>query len=217
MNSTIISNIIKNDHIDNLAFSFFSLLTFCSILSDSYIVINNFFKNDAVKKKINYFNKVFKVVVGLSFKKYKNDNDGNIIIDNNETISTNPFDELDSDISSIDENYVSDDTEEIQLINILEKEIENNISNDDTEEIPLINIVEIENNDSKETPLINTVEKENDTIASNDDTKETPLINTVEKCKISIETKKIHKIRNKDKDKNQKIKEVIIKKSKNKI
>ena len=52
MNNTNIFNIhSKNDSIDNLAFAFFSTLTFCSILSDSYIILNNFLNKNHVKKK----------------------------------------------------------------------------------------------------------------------------------------------------------------------
>ena len=67
--------------IDNVAQSFFIALIFCSIISDSYIVLNNFFENNYIKKKVNYFKKIYKIVVSLSFNDYKNDNNGNIIID----------------------------------------------------------------------------------------------------------------------------------------
>jgi len=62
MNNTMNSNLYKNDNIDNLAFSFFSLLTFCSLLSDSYIIINSFLKNNYVKKKINNIKNISKVI-----------------------------------------------------------------------------------------------------------------------------------------------------------
>ena len=40
-----------NENIDKLAQSFFLVLIFCSLLSDSYIIFENFIKNDYVKKK----------------------------------------------------------------------------------------------------------------------------------------------------------------------
>ena len=108
MNNTISSTTIpKNDSIDNLSFAFFSLLTFCSILNDVYSVSNNFLKNNYIKKKWNNVKNLSKIIFGLSFKKYKSDNEGNIIIDkldndknNKHNIKTNPFD---------DEYYEDDD------------------------------------------------------------------------------------------------------------
>ena len=106
----------KSDSIDNLAFSFFSLLTMCSLLSDSYIIINDFFKNTYIKKKINHIKNIGKVIFGLSFKKYKNDDDGNIIIEDkcydeinnidiksSTFVNTNPF-QYDTDSDSDSDN-----------------------------------------------------------------------------------------------------------------
>jgi hypothetical protein len=63
MNNTISNNFTdKNDSIDNLAFAFFSLLTFCSILNDIYFVSNSFFKNNYIKKKLNYFKNISKII-----------------------------------------------------------------------------------------------------------------------------------------------------------
>ena len=77
------SNKNSIESIDRLAQGFFISLIFCSLMSDSYITINNFIKNDYIKKKINYFNKIYKVIVCLTFNNYKDDNEGNIIIEEN--------------------------------------------------------------------------------------------------------------------------------------
>jgi hypothetical protein len=86
-----------NENIDRLAQSFFLVLIFCSLISDSYIILENFMKNDYVKKKINYVKKLSKVVVGLSFSNYKKDDEGNIIIENDES-KNNISDESDDEI-----------------------------------------------------------------------------------------------------------------------
>ena len=78
---------------DNLAQSFFVGLIFCSLLSDSYIIYNDILKNNYIKKKVNYVKKIYDVVVGISCNNYKNDNNGNIIIDFENIKSTNPFEE----------------------------------------------------------------------------------------------------------------------------
>jgi hypothetical protein len=69
-----------SDTINNLAFSFFSGLVICSLLSDSYIILNNFLKNNYIKKKIDYYKNIYRIIVGLSLNSFKNDQDGNIII-----------------------------------------------------------------------------------------------------------------------------------------
>ena len=87
----------SNENIDRLAQSFFLVLIFCSLLSDSYIMLENFIKNDYVKKKINYCKKVSKVLIGLSFNNYKKDDEGNIIIENDDSkqiISDDSDDEI---------------------------------------------------------------------------------------------------------------------------
>ena len=47
----------SNENIDKLAQSFFLVLIFCSLLSDSYIMFENFIKNDYIKKKNKLFQK----------------------------------------------------------------------------------------------------------------------------------------------------------------
>jgi hypothetical protein len=97
-----------SENINNLAFSFFSGLVICSILSDSYIILNNFLKNNYIKKKINYFKNIYRIIIGLSLNSFKNDDNGDIIIQESENKSTNPFDEdyddsLDNLLKKIDE------------------------------------------------------------------------------------------------------------------
>jgi hypothetical protein len=113
----------SNDNIDNLAQTFFVTLVFTSLLSDSYIVCSDFMKNDFIKKKLNYAKKIFNIVTGLSFNKYKNDEDGNIIIDNK--VSTNPFD-IDMTEDDDDDILIGDDYDENNC-NINLKKIETNI------------------------------------------------------------------------------------------
>jgi len=124
------SNKNSIESIDRLAQGFFISLVFCSLMSDSYITIHNFIKNDYIKKKINYLNKIYKVVVCLTFNNYKDDNEGNIIIEEN---SKNNI--VDSDNESIECNnksknpfidYDSDDEKEdhIEKIELIKEENE---------------------------------------------------------------------------------------------
>ncbi len=235
MNSTITYNIIKNDNIDNLAFSFFSLLTFCSVLSDSYIVINNFLKSNEVKKKMNYLNKVFKVVVGLSFKKYKNDEEGNIIIDNenyeNQKKYNNPFDDMEEISDMEDEKEESEnDNEKRDELNVeqsseLNYELNNETENQIIEEEVLIKhekeIIDnkVENlNTQNEQPIEETKKIIEEKDENNDNYQDDSIKN------IEIPTKNSKSTKSKDKrSKNVEkfvdkpiIKEIIIKKSKKK-
>ena len=54
-----------NDNIDKIALAFFSSLLICSILNDSYSIINNFLKNNYVKNKIDYLKKIYKIIISL--------------------------------------------------------------------------------------------------------------------------------------------------------
>ena len=51
----------NSEDIDRLAQSFFIVLISCSLMNDSYILINDFFKNNYVKKKINYIKNIFDI------------------------------------------------------------------------------------------------------------------------------------------------------------
>jgi len=124
-----------SENINNLAFSFFSGLVICSILSDSYIILNNFLKNNYIKKKINYFKNIYKIIIGLTLNSFKNDDNGNIIIEESENKSTNPFDEDYDDsldnllekINELDTNIINEDIINKDIIN----ELNNNIMNED--------------------------------------------------------------------------------------
>ena len=104
---------ISNDNIDNLAQTFFITLVFTSLLSDSYIVFTDFMKNNFIKKKIKHVKKMFDVFTGLAFNNYKNDKDGNIIINNKTDPSTNPFD---LEVSDDEDDILFDDDEIIQSL-----------------------------------------------------------------------------------------------------
>jgi hypothetical protein len=113
--------------IDNLAQSFFIVLIVCSLMNDSYVVVNNLFNNTYIKKKVNYSNKIYKIAKNMIFNNYEKDEKGNIIINdieeklkkNNIEInksSNNPFD---SDNESIDEENIE------KVININTKKLIN--------------------------------------------------------------------------------------------
>ena len=104
---------ISNDNIDNLAQTFFITLVFTSLLSDSYIVFTDFMKNNFIKKKIKHVKKMFDVFTGLAFNNYKNDKDGNIIINNKTDPSTNPFD---LEVSDDEDDILFDEDEIIQSL-----------------------------------------------------------------------------------------------------
>jgi hypothetical protein len=94
----------STESIDRLAQSFFMVLVFCSFVSDSYIVFENFLKNNYVQKKLNHYKKLYKVVCGLSFNNYQNDEEGNIIIDDVQNVIKD-IDEL-SETSSISDEII---------------------------------------------------------------------------------------------------------------
>jgi hypothetical protein len=82
-NNTYTSDNIASDNIDNIAQSFFAVLIFCSLVSDSYILCDAFLNNEHIKKKINYCNKIYRITVDLFFNNYEKDSEGNIIINKN--------------------------------------------------------------------------------------------------------------------------------------
>ena len=137
-NSTCIQrNIESNENIDKIAQSFFILLVFCSLLSDSYIMFNNFLQNNFIRKNINYYKNIYKIIVGVSFNKYKNDENGNIIIENNYNVKDEGEDVIDSTDDNEDE-IIDNFDEEIQkdLNKILKK---TSYSNPFDEESAIIN------------------------------------------------------------------------------
>jgi hypothetical protein len=133
-----------SENINNLAFSFFSGLVICSILSDSYIILNNFLKNNYIKKKINYFKNIYKIIIGLTLNSFKNDDNGNIIIEESENKSTNPFDEdyddsLDNLLEKINEldTNIRNNEEILKLEQI--NDLDTNIINEDIINEDIIN------------------------------------------------------------------------------
>jgi len=124
----------SNENIDRLAQSFFLVLIFCSLLSDSYIMLENFIKNDYVKKKLNYCKKISKVLIGLSFNNYKKDDEGNIIIENDDSkqiISDDSDDEMEQiseEINDLMKDYSNNKNpfdEDIIVPDNLQESIEN--------------------------------------------------------------------------------------------
>ena len=155
MNST-------NENIDKLAQSFFLVLIFCSLLSDSYIIFENFIKNDHVRKRINYFKKLSKVVVGLSFSNYKKDNEGNIIIENENknNISDDSDDEVEveqisEELVNLMKEYSDENSTELNKNPFDEDEKDDNILNEDVhvvnEEVHVVN----EEVHSEQTHIVN--------------------------------------------------------------
>ena len=134
---------MSSDNIDRIAFIFFSALTFCAIMNDSYSLFNNLFKNNYVKKKMNNLNKIKKVFIGLLFNNYTNDNEGNIIIDEDDKLNNvckNPFDD---DDDNDDEYYV-----DYEIINNNNNDKVDDVTEEDDDEIK--EVIEEENNEIKE-------------------------------------------------------------------
>jgi len=127
----------NTQNIDKLAQSFFIVLVFCSVASDSYIFINNILKNSYVKKKINYLKKMYKIARGLTLQNYVSDHEGNIIIDDDD-INTNTKKDINKDEEDInkDEEDINKDEEDINEKDINEEDInkdEEDINKDEEE------------------------------------------------------------------------------------
>lgn len=170
------------ENINNLAFTFFSGLVICSILSDSYIIINNILNNNYIKKKISYCKKLYKIIIGLSFNFYKRDEEGNIIIEDiynekkNNNKCTNPF----------DDDYIEENLEELlEELNKNKEEIEkidplfNNYNK-------VENKLEEENKIGEETKIEekNNTEEENKNIIIDLKSKDSPILNDKENSMI---------------------------------
>ena len=107
----------NSEDIDRLAQSFFIVLISCSLMNDSYILINDFFKNNYVKKKINYIKNICDISYNLAFNNYKNDNEGNIIIDKTNIVTEDLNDNSDiDDVFEEDEKHTSEETSEPLII-----------------------------------------------------------------------------------------------------
>lgn len=99
----------SSDTIDSIAQSIFVTLIFCSVVSDSYIMFDNFLKNNYIKKKINYCNKIYQIIIGLSFNNYKKDKKGNIIISNEEKVTDDKVTEETVTYDKVSEEKIIDD------------------------------------------------------------------------------------------------------------
>ena len=171
----------NSEDIDRLAQSFFIVLISCSLMNDSYLLLNDFFKNNYVKKKINYIKNICNISYNLVFNNFKNDKEGNIIIDKNNMTSeelneVNLFDlHLDSDIDDIFEDDEETElinknpiilrenhSETIPIINDEEKVNEKHIAEENNQIIENIEIIKYEeNNILVETPISFSPENEN--------------------------------------------------------
>jgi len=126
-----------SDNIDNLAQSFFVVLIFCSVLNDSYSIMNNFFNNDHVQKKMKYYNDVYTAVKHVFVNNYENDSDGSIIIDEfrKENIQDSIKEDIREDKESIEKNNKIDRAVFINKIKKEQKEIKKNIKEERTRKI----------------------------------------------------------------------------------
>ena len=231
---------MSDDNIDKIAFIFFSALTFCALMNDSYSLIHNFFKNDYVKKRMNNMNKIKKVFFGLLFNNYKDDEEGNIIIEEEDLVKNtnlkNPFDDDDNDEDDYDivddEDIVNMYVNENKVNTVEELKLETNKNNLKDEEL----LEEISNDYLKNKKLLEDISNDEfkilsiDNIKINKDELNNEEVKEVEEIKINNEdyeknisynditilkrTKKNKKDDKKDdkKKKEKIIKEIIIKK-----
>ena len=229
---------MSSDNIDRIAFIFFSALTFCAIMNDSYSLFNNLFKNNYVKKKMSNLNKIKKVFIGLLFNNYTNDNEGNIIIEedsNLNNVSKNPFDDEYDDEYYVDYEIINSNNDKFKADEVKEEEETNEVKEEETNEVKEEETVEIKNNeliindlsiddikiykDEKHDELL---ESNNELLESNNELLENieDYSNNLSYDKITIDKSTINKKEKKtklkeDKKKKEKIiKEIIIKKTK---
>ena len=229
-NTNININNNSSQNIDNIAQSFFIVLIFCSLVSDSYLLFDNFIKNDYIKKKVNYCKKIYKITVDLFLNNYEKDDEGNIIInkkniktikskeknikksknikDNIELKSKNPFDEeYDNEIieNNIHCNKELKHNENKEIVQNENKEIEN-------KEIDQNENKEIDQNENKEHEQIENKKEQRPSI------KKIKEKNLKKNKKISdnkiIDNFLIEKI---EKNNNKNIKEILKKKQRNLI
>jgi hypothetical protein len=216
-----------SDNIDNIAQSFFFVLIFCSLVSDSYIVFDNFLKNNYVKKKVGFLKKIYKITINLFCNNYEKDNDGNIIINkltenvnkkvkkNNTLLKiNNPFDDIYKELEEIKEiveNVINEDSVNEGSVNegsVNEGSVineEHNIENHDNEEHNIENHDNeehnIKNHDNEEHNIENHDNEEYNTENHNneDDFKETIVKEYVVKEFVVKEDKEINNIKIKEK------------------
>lgn len=76
----------ENNSIDRIAQWFFVSMITCSVMCDSYISVDKIFKNNYIKKKCNYFKKIYKIIVGLTL------NTGEIVIEDDDHCKKSVYD-----------------------------------------------------------------------------------------------------------------------------
>jgi hypothetical protein len=154
MNSTNVCLIENSDtEINNLAQSIFIVLSFCSIISNVVIYSDKLLENNKNFKKIN---STYNVLKEYFFNNYKEDKDGNIIIENdlinNKPIIPNSV-EVEKEIKEMI-NYKSPPVSVVSVKSVksvksdkVKKEINDFLNNSDTEDINTK--LEIKNNNKK--------------------------------------------------------------------
>ena len=205
---------MSDDNIDKIAFIFFSALTFCALMNDSYSLVHNFFKNDYVKKKMNNMNKIKKVFFGLLFNNYKNDEDGNIIIEEEDLVKNtnlkNPFedDENDEDDYDIvdDEDIVNMYVNENKIDTVEELKLEtnkNNLKDEDLlEEISNKDLLQENSNNELKISSIDNIKIEKDKLNNQEVIAEKETLNNKEIAEVEEVEEKKEKINNDQYEKN---------------
>ena len=207
----------NTQNIDKLAQSFFIVLVFCSVASDSYIFINNILKNNYVKKKINYAKKMYKIARGLTLQNYINDDEGNIIIDDkDEDKNVKEQDEKENIDDNLELEIESKKTDESNIVNkeVLDETIINNISNSELYSENDINPIKEILEDNEHTNQIEEEYFEN-TDSIPDSVNELDK-NNIEDC-ADEKNNRDNEIKKSKKNSKKNIKEVIIKHSNKKI
>ena len=134
MNSTNVCLIENSDtEINNLAQSIFIVLSFCSVISNFVIYSDKLLENNKNFKKIN---STYNVLKEYFFNNYKEDKDGNIIIENdlmhNKPIIPNSV-EVEKEIKEM-LNYKSPPVSIKSNKNKIKKEINDFLNDSDTED-----------------------------------------------------------------------------------
>jgi hypothetical protein len=207
MNSTNVCLIENSDtEINNLAQSIFIVLSFCSVISNVVICSDKLLENNKNFKKIN---STYNILKEYFFNNYKEDKDGNIIIENdliiNKPIIPNSI-EIEKEIKEII-NYksppVSFKSDKVK------KEINDFLNDSDTEDIN--KKLEIKNDNNNDNDKFKNKNIFKDNIFKDDILNDNNIIK--DKNNIQIKHKKKESNSNKNIDKNEKRKN----KDKNKL
>ena len=138
MNSTTTCLLQNSDtEINNLAQSIFIVLSFCSIISNIVIYSDKIMENNEMNKNFNKINNTYTVLKEYFFNNYNEDDNGNIIFKNNESIPNKVPEPPDSkkierDIKELI-NYQSPPPS-VQNSKSLKKEIDDFLNSDDENE-----------------------------------------------------------------------------------